>query len=179
MFSNEKCWIKKSEINFDVTMGSLYGAETSELVGLYLLSKIKEIIPQSHHGLYRDDGLAAIVNCNGPKMDSIRKQLHALFKREGLKITVELYEELVNYLEIELNLKDRSYRPFKKENDTPLYVHRKSNHPSNIIKNIPDVISKRLSGISSDERSFNETKHEYEVAFKEKWISRQIRVSEG
>ena len=34
LFNNEKCWIKKSEINFDVTMGSLDGAETSEQVGL-------------------------------------------------------------------------------------------------------------------------------------------------
>ena len=41
-----------------------------------------------------------------------------------------------------------------------------SNHPGNIIKNIPDMISKRLSSISSDERSFNETKHEYELALK-------------
>ena len=175
LFSNEKCWIKKSEVNFDVTMGSLDGAETAELVGLYLLSKIKDIIPQNHHGLYRDDGLAAIVNCNGPKMDSIRKQLHALFKREGLKITVEIHDELVNYLEIELNLKNRSYRPFKKENDTPLYVHKKSNHPGNIIKNIPDMISKRLSSISSDERSFNETKHEYEVALRKSGYNEKLK----
>ena len=166
LFNDGKCWIKSSGSNFDVTMGSLDGAETAELVGLYLLSKIKNIIPQDHHGLYRDDGLAAIIDCNGPKMDRIRKQLHSLFKREGLKITVELHDELVNYLEIELNLKNRSYKPFKKENDTPLYVHKESNHPGCIIKNIPEMISKGLSSISSDERSFNETKHDYELALK-------------
>ena len=116
LFNDGKCWIKSSGSNFDVTMGSLDGAETAELVGLYLLSKIKNIIPQDHHGLYRDDGLAAIIDCNGPKMDRIRKQLHSLFKREGLKITVELHDELVNYLEIELNLKNRSYiSPSKKK----------------------------------------------------------------
>ena len=43
---------------FDVTMGSFEGAETCELAGLYVLSKI----PQEYSndiGLYRDDGLVA------------------------------------------------------------------------------------------------------------------------
>ena len=164
LFSNEKCWVKKTETNFDVTMGSFDGAETVELVGIYLLNKIKDIIPQQHNGLYRDDGLAAIVDANGPKMDRIRKRLHELFKTEGLKITVELYKEVANYLDTELNLKYRSYKPFKKENDTPLYIHTKSNHPRNIIKSIPNMIYTRLSNISSDEGSFNEIKHEYQLA---------------
>ena len=86
MFNNDKCWIKKSETNFDVTMGSLDGAETSELVGLYLLDKIKNIIPQKHNGLYRDDGLAAIVDCNGPKMDRIRKKCMNFSKMKDTKL---------------------------------------------------------------------------------------------
>ena len=40
-------------------MGSYDGAEISELVGLYMLHKLEDIIPQKHLGIYRDDGLAS------------------------------------------------------------------------------------------------------------------------
>ena len=60
LFNGERCWVKKSGASFDVTMGSLDGAETSEIIGVYLLGKIKKIIPQQQLGLYRDDGLAVI-----------------------------------------------------------------------------------------------------------------------
>ena len=68
-------------------MGSLDGAETSELVGLYILNKIKQELPHDHIGLYRDDGLAIIDNGNGQK-----------------------------------SLKDRTYKPYKKTNDTLLNI---------------------------------------------------------
>ena len=89
LFSGEKTWEKKNNPGFDVTMGSFDGAETSELVGLYLLSKVSKIIDNARLGLYRDDGLALITNCSGRKLDRIRKKLHQTFKDEGLKITVD------------------------------------------------------------------------------------------
>ena len=46
---------------FDVTMCSFDGAETCELVGLYLLSKLTQVVG-NNIGLYRDDGLAIIPN---------------------------------------------------------------------------------------------------------------------
>ena len=145
-------------------MGSLDGAEASELVGLYLLSKITEIIPKDHLGLYRDDGLAAIENSNGQKLDRLRKKLHTYFQSEGLKITVELHEHSVNFLEIDLDNKNKTYKPYKKPNDTTMYINNKSNHPPSIIKNIPSMISKRLSSISNNENSFNEVIHNYKAA---------------
>ena len=49
-------WCKRSIQNFfDVTMGSYDGAESCELVGLFILSKLKTIGVDL--GLYRDDGL--------------------------------------------------------------------------------------------------------------------------
>lgn len=39
----------------------------------------------------------------------------------------------------------------------PLYMHNKSNHPPNIIRNISESVKRRLSEISSDEAVFNET----------------------
>ncbi|KAL9960709.1 hypothetical protein ACROYT_G034196 [Oculina patagonica] len=48
--------------------------------------------------------------------------------------------------------------------NTPLYVHRQSNHPPNIIKNIPESVNRRLSEISSDEDAFTEAATPYQEA---------------
>ncbi len=49
-----------------------------------------------------------------------------------------------------------------------------SDHPPNIIKNIPKMISTRLSIISSDEARLNEAKHDYERALAESGHSQNI-----
>ena len=51
-------------------------------------------------------------------------------------------------------MKNESFRPYIKENNTPLYVHRLSNHPPSVIKSIPEGVNKRLSSISSSEEMF-------------------------
>ena len=56
-------------------MGSYDGAEICELVGLYLLEKLSKRIGKERIGLYRDDGLAAIIDANGPKIDRLRKYI--------------------------------------------------------------------------------------------------------
>ena len=147
-------------------MGSFDGAETSELVGLYLISKVSKIIDNARLGLYRDDGLALITNCNGQKLDRIRKKLHQTSKDKGLKITVELCDENVDFLDNSLNVSVKSNRPYKTPNDAPLYINKMSNLPKSIINNIPDMVSKRLSNLSSDKRSLLDTKHAYESALK-------------
>ena len=43
----------------------------------------------------------------------------------------------------------------KKPNDTHTYINVNSNHPPNIIKALPDIISKRISNISSDKAKFS------------------------
>ena len=55
LYSNGDVWIKKQGKTFDVTMEGFHGAEICDLVGLYLLSLIRVIIP--YVVLYRDDGL--------------------------------------------------------------------------------------------------------------------------
>ena len=164
LFDKGTCWTKKTNQNFDVTMGSFDGAETCELVGLYILSKITNIIPNPSVGLYRDDGLAAIDHANGPKLDRIRKKMIKCFKEEGLKITIDINMKIADHLDITLNLTDGSYKPFRKPNDKPLYIHKFSNHPPNIIKNLPDMINKRLNNISSSKEVFDEAKPVYEEA---------------
>ena len=81
----------------------------------------------------------------------------------------------MDFLDISLNVSDKSHRPYKKPNDTPLYVNTMSNHPKSILlNNIPDMVSKRLSNLSSDKTSFLDTKQVYESALKHSGHPRQV-----
>ena len=92
----------------------------------------------------------------------------AIIRDEGLSMIPEdICSEETNFLDITLNLKMNSYRPYKKENDEIIYVHKHSNHPPAIIKAIPDMINKRLNILSSDEKGFQARKPEYEKALKD------------
>ena len=157
-----EAWQRKDSL-FDVTMGAPDGAEVCELVGLYLLHKTSSFVPLERTGLYRDDGLILITDPNGPKMERIRKDLFNVFKEEGLKITVSPPSNHVNYLDVTLH-DDQSFRPFRKEDKTTLYVHHQSNHPKTVINNIPKMISNRISSLSSNKEIFDLAKPHYEQA---------------
>ena len=78
LFSRNTTWCKKTTKSlFDVTMGSFDGAETCELVGSYLLSKLA---PEYGNdiGLYRDDGLAAF-NKTPRETENIKKHICKVF----------------------------------------------------------------------------------------------------
>ena len=68
----------------------------------------------------------------------------------GLKITITTNLKTVNFLDVTFNLCTGKYQPYKKPNDTPTYINVNSKHPPNIIKALPNNISKRISNISSD-----------------------------
>ena len=156
-------WTKKTNQDFDVSMGCMDGAEVSEMVGLYLLFQIKKIMPDGAVGLYRDDGLAAIEG-NGQQVERKRKKLESLFQKEGLKITSEGNLEVVDYLDVVLDLRDNSFKPFTKTNANTMYVSPMSSHPPSIIANIPDAISRRLSSISSTKEMFDKEVGHYQQA---------------
>ena len=163
LYDSGDSWGKKASSNlFDVTMGSYDGAETCELVGAFLLHNIKEKYG-NNFGLYRDDGLG-ISNASPRQVEMIKKDLCKIFNKYGLKITIEANKKIVNFLDVTLNLANGTYLPYTKPNNIPLYIHKKSNHPPQIIKNIPLSINKRLSEISCDEASFNKAAPLYQKA---------------
>ena len=77
---------------FDVTMGRFLGAETCELVGLYILDKLAGLLRKQNVGLYQGDGLAVAKNANGPTLDKSWKAIIAICKAENLSITTNLIE---------------------------------------------------------------------------------------
>ena len=70
----------------------------------------------------------------------------------------------MNYLDITLNLYTGKFAPYQKPNNVPLYVNQQSNHPPQIIRNIPTGINKRLTAISSDFTTFSESISPYQQA---------------
>ena len=177
---NSEPWTKNSS-NFDVTMGSLDGAEISELIGLFMLNEVKKIagLNQANNGLYRDDGLILLEKCPGPKRERIIKDLHKLFKSHGLKITIASTGLVADFLDVTFDLSDGTYKPYRKPNDTPVYINAASNHPPSILKHIPRMVERRLQSISCNEKVFNDAKALYENALKQSGFEPALTYCNG
>ena len=170
-------WIKKDNPDFDVPMGSLDASEVSETVGLYLLHRMEDIIPDGRVGLYRDDGLS-VIEGNGQEVERTRKKLSRLFKEEGLNITSEGNITLVDFLDVVLDLKNSTYKPFTKLNANTKYVSLQSNHPPAILANLPEAISRRLSSVSSNKEMFDTEVAHYQKALKDAGYKNTLEYKE-
>ena len=175
LFNANHTWIKKEGGLFDVTMGAYDGAEVCELVGTFLLhligAKYKNV------GLYRDDGLSAFKNKSGPENERIKKDIQKIFRDKGLDVTIQCNLKVVDYLDLTFSLNDGSYRPYKKPNDETSYIHVDSDHPPNIIKQVPIAIERRLSELSSSEQIFNEAKGHYQEALEKSGHQHVLRYN--
>ena len=164
LFHNNSTWKKITGL-FDVTMGSYDGCELCELVGLYVLHKLKHKFPEIDFGLYRDDGLGALKRTPKTKLERLKKDLFKMFKDEfGLAITLDTDLTVVNFLDVTLDLHNEKYYPFRKPNDNPVYINKDSNHPPHVTRQLPNGINKRLNEISCDKKSFDTFKGDYEKA---------------
>ena len=123
----------------DVTLGSWDGAECAELVGLFLLLLIRQIIKDI--ALFRDDSLG--VSCLTARQTELaKKKISAIFKEHKLQVVMEANSKMVNYLDVNLDLRDGSFRPYLNPGSIISYVSTLSNHPPNILKSIPEGIKK-------------------------------------
>ncbi|KAL5019984.1 hypothetical protein ScPMuIL_002876 [Solemya velum] len=174
LYHKNSPWIKKDTNNmFDVTMGSYDGAETCELVGAYLLSKLSPSLKQNI-GLYRDDGMA-VYKTTPQETERMKKQICRIFKEHDLRITIEANKKIVDFLDATFNLNDGSFAPYMKPNNRPMYVHQQSNHPPLIRKNIPENINKRLSSLSSSKSAFDMSAPQYQKALEESGYSYKLQ----
>ena len=127
LFQCGDAWVKK-----DVTMGSYDRAKVCELVGLYLLSKLDLMISTKNVGLYRDDGLAILHQANGTKIGRIKKVIIALFRSEGISITIDTNFIETDFLDVSFNLEMGKFFPYREPNNTIFYIRSESNHPPSI-----------------------------------------------
>ena len=148
-------------------MGSFDGAKICELVGIHILSLLSNKLDKQSTGLYRDDGLVLVRNTSKQKADRIRKDIIEIFKNTGFKIEIKTNLHIIDFFDITFNLLDGTYKPCKRPNDQLLYVNISSNHPQQIIKQLPVSISNRLSNNSSNKQVFDMSKCEYGKALRE------------
>ena len=71
---------------------------------------------------------------------------------------------LLNKLTDRFGLKEGNYLPYRKPNNNSLYIDSRSNHRPNIIKQLPVLINRRLSSLSSDAKSFESSAPLYQDA---------------
>ena len=91
---------------------------------------------------------------SGPQSKKVKKELQVLFQKFGLNLIIECNKTTVNYIDITLTLLNGTYKPYQKPENTLQYIHKESNHPPYIIKQIPITIETRLSNYSSNETVF-------------------------
>ena len=147
-------------------MGCYDGAEICELVGIYIQNKLWKLMSRKDLGLYRVDELWILKNTSGPEADQKRKNIIKIFKECGLSITCEINKKIVDFLDVRFNLNKQTYEPYRKPNNEPVYINIQSNHPPNIIADIPKAISKRLTNISCNKNVFDRNVGIYQAALK-------------
>ena len=145
-------------------MGSFFGAELCDLIGLYALSKLKHLYNHKDIGLYRDDGLAIINIKSNQELEKLKKNTIKTFNKLGFKITIDIGTTKCNFLDISLDTSNNIFKPYQKENSNIIYVNNYSNHPPIIKKNLPQMIEKRLNRLSKNEEIFKNSITGYQNA---------------
>ena len=130
-FSQNNAWIQNSNSEFDVTMRSYDDSEICELVGVYLLEELANIILKEPIGLYRDYGLAILLNTFGPETERLKKKIRKVFRNNKLRITIKAGVHQTDILDITFNASTGKYWYFRKPNSTLRYIHTQSNQPLN------------------------------------------------
>ena len=95
-------------------------------------------------------------NCSGPQIENVKKCPQKIFKNKGLDVTIECNMKIVNYLDVTFNVNDGTYRPYQKPDNIIHYIHIESNHPPNIVKQIPKTIEKASSSSPIKKYSMNQ-----------------------
>ena len=121
--------------------------------------------------------MAVFKNISGPESEKIKKDFQKIFKDQNLEIVVQCNMKTVDYLDVTLDLTTGTYKPYHKENNEINYVHAHSNHPPNIIKQIPLSIQTRLSNLSSDQDIFNQSTHYYAEALKRSGYNHEFKYT--
>ena len=64
-------------------------------------------------------------------------------KISGLSITIQCNLKSVDFLDVTFDLYNNLYKPYREPNDNPIYINKQSNHPPNVLKQLPKSIAKR------------------------------------
>ena len=80
----------------------------------------------------------------------------------GFQIEIETNLKEVNFLDVTFNLNPGLYKHYKKPNEQLLYVTTSSDHPPQVIKQLPNFINRKRIENSSNKAVFDASRNEYE-----------------
>ena len=126
-----------------------------ELVGTYILNKLRNLTNKEHIGLYPDNGLGIFQNIPKTEIERKKKQIVKVFKEYVLPITIKCKSKSVDFPDVTFDLVNEIHKSYRKPNNKPLYINRHFNHHPNILKQLPKSIEKRKSETSSNIDIFN------------------------
>ena len=141
-----------------------------ELVGSYILQQLNQLFEHHSVGLYWDKGIktdkAILKGLSAPETERVKKKVIKVFKDCGLKITIKAKLHIVNFLDITLDLRNKTHQPYRKWDSHPVYINKSSNHPKKFLRELPKSVSKRLSNLSSIKEIFQKATPIYYEALK-------------
>ena len=92
---------------------------------------------------------------------------------------IEINLKRVDYLDVTLDLETGLFKPYRKPGDKPLYVSAQSNHPPQVLKNIPKGIERRLSDNSANEDIFRGTIPPYQAELERCGFAHKLEYKPG
>ena len=90
IFSRDSAWIKKNGSLIGIAMGSFDGTKICELVGLFLLNNLMQLVGNNNISLCRNNSLVILKNATGSSSDCTKNQIIKLFQHHSLKIKADI-----------------------------------------------------------------------------------------
>ena len=118
-------------------------------------------------GLYRDDSLGNFKNISILEIERKKKAIIKVFKKCGFSIVVDTNLKTVD---VSLDVDKNICKPYQKPN-----INKNSNHPPNILKQLPKSVVKRISETLSSEEIFNKSIKVYSKALKESGFTDELK----
>ena len=142
-----------------------------------MLIQLTHCVNKESIGLYRDHGLGVFHNTSKPEIERKKKQIVKIFKEYGLSITIQCNLKSVDFLDVTFDLYNSLYKPYRKPNNKPIYINKQSNHPLNVLKQLPRSITKRISDTSSRKDMFDKSISIYQNALYKSGFKEELKYT--
>ena len=112
LFEGTTPWIKKDgDEDFDILKGCFDAAEICDLAGIYILSKLTNIMNKEDMGLYCNDGPGIFKNISRPEIER-KKSYRLRVQKYGLSNVVATNLKTVDFLDATFHLDKNIYKPY-------------------------------------------------------------------
>ena len=83
----------------------------------------------------------------------------------------------MDFLDVTFDLYNSLYKPYRKPNNKPIFINKQSNHPTNVLKQLPKSIAKRISDNSSSKDIFDKSILIYQNALYESGFKEELKYT--